>query len=110
MAAIEDSPKPPSCRITLTLPVLNTMTRHVILCGAGESKGPILRNTFVNLAADKDTPYTVPRGAVYKVTLEDPAPYPCAMVVPNVDGVENTLTWIVDAEAMQAGESAPSPY
>ncbi|CAB9496876.1 Probable 6-phosphogluconolactonase [Seminavis robusta] len=110
VAAITDSPKPPSSRVTLTLPVLNTMTRNVIVCGAGSSKGPILRNSFLSLAKNTDTPYKVPRGALYKIQMEDPAPYPCAMVAPNIEGVENTLTWIVDAEAMSSGESAPSPY
>lgn len=110
VASITDSPKPPSSRITLTFKVLNTMTRHVIFCGAGESKGPILKNAFVTLAKSDD-PYEVPDGAVYKVTLEnDPAPYPCAMVIPNTEGETNTLTWIVDAEAMNSANSAASPY
>jgi 6-phosphogluconolactonase len=110
VAALTDSPKPPAARITLTLPLLNTKTRHVIVCGAGASKGPILRNAFISLTKS-DAPCKIPRGDNYKVVLEnDPAPYPCGMVVPNIDGYSNTLTWIVDAEAMTAGESAPSPY
>jgi 6-phosphogluconolactonase len=112
VAAVTDSPKPPSARITLTLPLLNTKTRHVIVCGAGESKGPILRNAFISLTKS-EAPYKIPRGAIYKVVLEnDPAPYPCGMVIPDtsIEGYSNTLTWIVDAEAMTAGESAPSPY
>lgn len=104
VASLDDSPKPPSSRITLTFPVLNTMTRHVIFCGAGASKGPILRAVFKSM--DKSTdPYTVPNGALYKVELEDPAPYPCGMIKPL-----DSLTWLVDGDAMSDAQSAPSPY
>ena len=110
VASITDSPKPPPSRITLTFKVLNTMTRHVIFCGAGGSKGPIVRNAFISLDPS-DAKYEVDGGALYKVTLEkDPAPYPCSMVVPNIAGETNSLTWLVDADAMNEAKSAPSPY
>jgi 6-phosphogluconolactonase len=112
VASISDSPKPPPKRITLTFKVLNSMTRHVIFCGAGSSKGPILKNSFIS-TKPSDVPYDVPNGAIYKIKLEnDPAPYPCAMVLPNTntEGETNTLTWIVDAEAMKAASDTSSPY
>lgn len=104
VASLDDSPKPPPSRITLTFPVLNTMTRHVIFCGAGSSKGPILRTVFKSLDKSTDA-YSVPNGGLYKVTVEDPPPYPCGMVKPL-----DSLTWIVDADAMNDARSAPSPY
>ena len=104
VASLTDSPKAPPSRITLTFPVLNTMTRHVIFCGAGSSKGPILRTVFKSLDKSNDS-YTVPNGALYKVEREDPPPFPCGMVLP-----QNSLTWIVDSEAMNDAMSAASPY
>jgi len=95
--------------ITFTLPIFQNMTRHVIICGGGSSKGPVLRNVFKALKPSANT-YTVPRGAVYSVTLDDePMPqYPCSLAVPTTP--LSTLTWVVDAEAMSAAKSAPSPY
>ena len=98
-AAIEDSPKFPPKRITLTLPVLNTKTRHVILCGAGSSKNAILKDIFSSVTiAKKD-----PNATHYRVRLAVPAPYPCAMVLPHTsEGViDDALTWVVDADAMK---------
>ena len=46
VAPIEDSPKPPPKRITLTLPVLNKNTNNVIFCGTGDSKQPIIQQVF----------------------------------------------------------------
>lgn len=88
VASLDDSPKPPPSRITLTYPVLNTMTRSVIFCGAGASKTPILQAVFESVVGTgNDT---------YLVKMKDPAPYPCAAVRP----VDGTLTWIVDKDAM----------
>jgi 6-phosphogluconolactonase len=92
VASIDDSPKPPPRRITLTYPVLNEHTRHVIFCGAGESKAPILQDIF----------YKVIRSAgAYTAILKEPATYPCAQVQPNSQGgEENTLIYVVDEDAM----------
>jgi 6-phosphogluconolactonase len=103
---IEDSPKPPPKRITLTLHVLNKRTRHVIVCGAGDSKSPILQAIFEKVVPlvddDKCTTATTGNSSKnYQATLKTPAPYPCVMVRPDSEGVENTLTWVVDAEAME---------
>jgi 6-phosphogluconolactonase len=81
VAPIEDSPKPPPCRITLTLKVLNTMTRNVVYCGAGGSKTPILEAIFSETkAAAEDNQYYYT---------------PCALVAPL-----EQLIWVVDADAM----------
>lgn len=98
VASIEDSPKPPPRRITLTFPVLNTKTRHVIFCGAGASKSPILLKAFAKvtkLEIGSDGLNT------YQVEMTSPPPFPCAMVQPNSELTENTLLWVVDADAME---------
>jgi 6-phosphogluconolactonase len=101
VAAIEDSPKPPPHRITLTLPVLNKHTRHVIFCGAGRSKSAVVRDVLSDISP-ADASYSVQHGKLYKVTLSSPAPYPCAMVRPDSEQTENSLMWIVDADAMES--------
>lgn len=88
VASLDDSPKPPPSRITLTFPVLNTKTRHVIFCGAGSSKSPILREVFEGVKM------TSPSTCV--ATMKDPAPYPCGAVRP-----DGALTWVVDMDAME---------
>jgi 6-phosphogluconolactonase len=98
VAAIDDSPKPPPRRITLTFRVLNTLTRHVIFCGAGESKSPIIRNTFTSMTRSEEVR---DESVLYRAILRVPAPYPSGMVVPcTPESLGNTLTWIVDADAM----------
>jgi 6-phosphogluconolactonase len=92
VAPIEDSPKPPPNRITLTFAVLNTKTRHIIFCGSGASKAPILQEIFASVKKLEDD--------VFKVTMKEPFPYPCAGVLPNSNGVENSLTYVVDKEAI----------
>jgi 6-phosphogluconolactonase len=94
VAAIDDSPKPPAQRITLTYPVLNKQTRHVIFCGAGNSKAPILQGIFETVTADGVD-------GTYKVTMTKSAPYPCAGVLPDSVDVENTLIYVVDQDAME---------
>jgi 6-phosphogluconolactonase len=87
VAPIIDSPKPPLDRITLTYPVLNDNTRNVIFCGAGASKALILNAVFRKITMGTDR---------YTASLVSPAPYPCGNVIP-----QDSLTWIVDADAMQ---------
>ena len=91
---IVDSPKPPPARITLTFPVLNQHTRHVIVCGAGASKAPITKKA---LKVTASTDYSVPDGTRYTVQVQRDA-FPCARVHPATGG---SLTWMVDAEAVQ---------
>mmetsp|Transcript_33600 Transcript_33600/g.77510 ORF Transcript_33600/g.77510 Transcript_33600/m.77510 type:complete len:166 (+) Transcript_33600:54-551(+) len=95
VASITDSPKPPPNRITLTYPVLNQYTRHVLFCGAGSSKSPIVKDVFVDRKQDDDK-----KNSVFVMTMKDPAPYPSAAVWPNPSGEEpNTLTWVIDKDA-----------
>ena len=96
VANIDDSPKPPPSRITLTFPVLNSLSRSVIFCGAGESKGPILEAVFGNGTATTDNEIECAGAQAFILELIDPPPYPCAMVRPNR---ESSLTWVVDADA-----------
>ena len=112
VAPITDSPKPPPNRITLTFAILNQYTRHVIVCGAGTSKGPILQKVIAQISVSDQgqattKAYTVDKGIKYEVQIQrNPAPFPCAMVEPNVTSSESsTLTWIVDADAMKAADS-----
>ena len=110
VAPIEDSPKPPPKRITLTYPVLNTMTRHVIFCGAGGSKAPILQAIFSSVAKAKaaaEGGSGSTKETKYDITIQQPAPYPCAGVVPDSEGTNNTLTWIVDDAAMEGVKVTP---
>jgi 6-phosphogluconolactonase len=100
VAGIDDSPKPPPKRITVTYVVLNSMTRHVIFCGAGNSKSPILRQIFSTVALHN---FEGKESKLYRVTMAVPPPFPCAMVSPNTPDQpdSNTVTWIVDAEALE---------
>ena len=88
VASIEDSPKPPPERITLTFPVLNA-AKHVVFCGAGSSKAPILEAVF------SKTPEEVVSAQTKGITvlMTEPAPYPCGMVK------SNELVWVVDKDA-----------
>lgn len=97
VASLDDSPKPPPSRITLTFPVLNTMCRNVIFVGAGDSKSPILNSIFSSV-----TEHQVRDGSDVKdclATLQDPAPYPCGMVRPEKNSDDHNLTFIVDTSA-----------
>mmetsp|Transcript_29959 Transcript_29959/g.60116 ORF Transcript_29959/g.60116 Transcript_29959/m.60116 type:complete len:310 (-) Transcript_29959:205-1134(-) len=77
---ILDSPKPPSSRITLTLPVLNA-SRAVAFIAAGASKAPVLMECFQEDEGE--------------LTLNKSSSYPCSMVDPS----SGRLTWFVDAAA-----------
>lgn len=103
VASIVDSPKPPPRRITLTLDYLNERTNHVIVCGAGASKNPIITKVFDLGGAGGGSGDSDGGGdATCKTLLPklvSPPPYPCGMVTP-----KESLTWVVDADAM-TGES-----
>ena len=96
--------------VTLTPPILNGMTRHVIMCSSGAEKGAVLKNVLKSVGPSS-TPYTAPRGIRYAVTLEDDEDtefYPCSMVAPTSD--KATFSWIVDADLMNAAKNTSSPY
>jgi 6-phosphogluconolactonase len=87
VAPITDSPKPPSHRVTLTLPFLNEHTRNVIFCGTGDSKGPVLQDIF--------KPNTLKAKGLHYETELTPK-YPCSMIRP-----QNDLVYLVDSSAME---------
>jgi len=94
VAGIDDSPKPPDKRITITRPVLNELSTDVIFVGAGESKRLILKDTF-------DSGIGTREGGLgyleYDVVIADEPRYPCGMIRPK----NGTLSWVVDADAVQ---------
>lgn len=95
--SITDSPKPPPCRVTLSMSFLNERTNHVIVCGAGASKHPILKDVFI---LEGDSARSQQQGMVtHHPKMASPPPYPCAMVAP-----KESLTWIVDSDAMDSGD------
>merc|ERR1712238_411730 len=102
--SIIDSPKPPPIRITVSLSFLNEKTRHVIVCGAGTSKYPIMKHVFEDITklesklvceVDNDNDDDFETKKTYHPAMVSPPPYPCSMVVP-----KESLTWIVDNDAM----------
>lgn len=97
VASIDDSPKPPPSRITLTFPIINKLSRKVIFCGAGSTKSAILTDIFGESSELACFAASNVEGAkAYDATLNDPAPYPCGMVRPQGKG---SLVWVVDADA-----------
>ena len=72
VAAILDSPKPPSCRITLTLPVLNNSSCVIFVTG-GSEKAPVLA----------------------KILTEKSSEFPAGRVKPSYGKV----LWLLDTEA-----------
>jgi 6-phosphogluconolactonase len=101
VAAVVDSPKPPPRRITLTLSILNQRTRRIIFCGTGSSKLPILKQVFSSVvepsgkgSASNDAT------RMLDATMTNPPPFPCAMVRPVTADHARSVTWIVDAEAL----------
>ncbi|THD25928.1 6-phosphogluconolactonase/Glucosamine-6-phosphat e isomerase/deaminase [Fasciola hepatica] len=74
VAAIEDSPKPPPQRVTLTLPVLNKAKR-VFFIVSGENKANAVADVFNS--------------------NESPSLLPCALVQP----IDGDLVWYLDKPA-----------
>ena len=81
VAAIEDSPKPPAQRITLTLPVLNG-ARRVAFVAAGASKADVLPAAVARRAHGEG---------------DGAAVLPAGSVVPAADG--GAVAWYVDEAA-----------
>mmetsp|Transcript_10656 Transcript_10656/g.22909 ORF Transcript_10656/g.22909 Transcript_10656/m.22909 type:complete len:296 (+) Transcript_10656:187-1074(+) len=99
VAPIDDSPKPPPSRITLTFPVLNQQSRQIVFCGAGASKQPILKAVFGNAVeiTEDSIGQAVSGAKAFTVEMVDPAPYPCGMARTEKGG--DSLVWVVDADA-----------
>lgn len=91
VAGISTSPKPPSHRITLTLPVLIEMTRDIIFIGAGQSKADILTDVFGEIAVDN----TENDDSMFIGSLKESQIHPCGMIQPQSE----SLVWLVDDEA-----------
>jgi len=89
VASIEDSPKPPSQRITLTMKALNECFRNIIFCASGTSKYDVVKNLW---EVDEDR--------CSLVHYKNPPPYPCVMVRP----IDGQVTWVLDKDAVK-GES-----
>jgi hypothetical protein len=74
-----------------------------VFCGTGVSKSPILKDVFGKATIGNDDIETVIDGAKSLVVeMNDPAPYPCAMVRPE-NG--NSLIWVMDNDAAGEGIS-----
>jgi len=107
VAGIDDSPKPPPKRITLTLLTLNEYTRDVIFVGAGESKCEILKDVFdrVSLVNMRNT-CTIGSGSStnssevleYDVAMNPSTVYPCGMIRP----VSDSLHYVTDTDATKS--------
>ena len=66
---------------------LNNYTDNIVVCGARESKQPIVSKVFQSI---KNV-----NGIKYQGTMASPPPYPCAMVTP-----KTSLTWVLDKDAL----------
>ena len=104
VSALNDSPKLPLQRVTLTLPVLNHMSRDVIFLGVGASKRHIVQEIFqymehVDLHQEATTGETTKAWKEFVGVLGDLkiTSYPCAMVRPQ--GMHCSLSWILDEDA-----------
>lgn len=89
VSALEDSPKPPPARITLTFKALNECFRNIVFCASGPGKHHILNELW-----DVDENRTT------VVVMRDPAPFPCGMVRPK----DGQVTWVVDKDALRGSE------
>ncbi|NXM05137.1 6PGL phosphogluconolactonase, partial [Tyrannus savana] len=84
VAALEDSPKPPPARVTLTLRALNA-ARRVLFVATGASKAPVLQRILEG---------------------EEQPPLPAALVRPR----SGWLRWLLDeAAAAQLGVPEGKP-
>lgn len=108
IASIDNSPKPPSKRITMTYRVLNEMVRYIIFCGVGDSKAPILQNSFTNINEIlKSIDNNNDGNTVQKLHANyiSPPPFPCIMVQPESSlpdsMIDSRINWIVDKEAIK---------
>lgn len=89
VASLEDSPKAPPKRITLTFKALNECFRNIVFCASGPGKHQILSQLW-----DVDENRTT------VVVMRDPAPFPCGMVRPK----DGQVTWVVDKDALRGVE------
>ena len=86
VAGIEDSPKPPPARITLTFPVLHA-AREVLFIAAGAAKAPLFQEAFLAPALTslcKQPSAASDAGVIDHsiVSVRDDLPYPAFQVRP----------------------------
>ena len=94
VAAIDDSPKPPPRRITLTLKILNENSSDVIFVGAGTGKSVILQSIFKTVTYQKKCS----DWKEYTVVMKDVKDcYPCGMVRPK----SGNLYYITDSDGAE---------
>jgi len=96
VAGIQDSPKPPPKRITLSMKVFNQLSRNVIFVGAGESKAPILKDIFdrVHLTSEG---HGHSKECVVEMKAVEEQQYPCGMIRPRGGG----LVYVTDSSGAQ---------
>jgi len=104
VAGIDDSPKHPPKRITLTLKTLNDHTRDVIFVGAGSSKSPILQDIFETVTFEKKTAVAVDQRNCNIVMKDVKVCHPCGMVRPR----HGNLYYITDSEGTELLDIKPS--
>jgi|EP00624_Nannochloropsis_granulata_P002893 6-phosphogluconolactonase len=92
VAGIEDSPKPPPARITLTFPVLHA-AREVLFIGAGAAKAQLFQEAFsvpALTAGGKQQPSAVLDAGVMShsiVSVRSDLPYPAFQVRPATENL-----------------------
>jgi len=84
VSSLDDSPKPPSQRITLTLKALNECFRNIVFVGSGTAKHDVVKNLW---DVDEDR--------CSLIHYKDPPKYPCAMIRPK----DGQVTWVLDKDA-----------
>ena len=92
VAGIQDSPKPPPNRITLSMKVFNEQSKNIIFVGAGGSKAPILKDIFEQIHITSEEGDSKQCVAQMKDAVEQQ--YPCGMLTPR----GGALVYITDAE------------
>ncbi|KAM3573886.1 hypothetical protein VYU27_004156 [Nannochloropsis oceanica] len=92
VAGIEDSPKPPPERITLTFPILHA-AREVLFIAAGVAKAQLFQQAFsapALIAGEKQQPSAILDAGVRShsiVSLRSNSPYPAFQVRPSTENL-----------------------
>ena len=101
---INDSPKPPLCRITLTLPVINN-ARKCIFAAVGSSKAEVVKVLFYWRFGERfrsPSVFSPPLFNISQRILQDRESLPAARVQPQ----NGELFWILDEDAAEFLDAA----